>query len=242
MKAVVYLMASNDAELMRGQHAAISYAQNRGWPKPPSEAWGSVATKPGEYLPETLGTLSAGDVLLIPSVNVLAERPSQIERIVRECIGRGVRIHCLDLGGDINQHVQGLFAAWGSAAAVEAELDRTVADLKDAEERHAQDLRDFEGSLLDRIRAEGLTIQVGKAAANGNGHVDESLGDQIKSARAKRNLSQRQLGDLAGVSHTQVGRIETFGRGEGLEAVMAALGLQDTSGLLNTPATEREAM
>jgi hypothetical protein len=223
MKAVVYILATNDAELMRAQHAAISYAQNRGWPKPPSEAWGSVATKPGEYLPETLGTLSAGDVLLIPSVNVLGERPSQIETIVRQCIGKGIRLHTLDLG-DINAHLPGMFAAWQSAADVEAELDRATADLAAAEQRHEQDLRDFEGSLLDRIRAEGLTIQVGKAP-NGNG-ADHSVGDSIKSARAKRNLSQRQLGDLAGVSHTQIGRLESWGRGDGLEAVMKALGME----------------
>jgi DNA invertase Pin-like site-specific DNA recombinase len=226
VKAVVYILATNDAELMRAQHAAISYAQSRGWPKPPSEAWGSVATKPGEFLPETLGTLSAGDVLLIPSVNVLGERPSQIETIVRQCIGKGVRLHCLDLG-DINAHLPGMFAAWASAAAVEAELDRTVADLAAAEERHEQDLRDFEGSLLDRIRAEGLTIQVGKAV-NGNG-ADHSMGDSIKSARAKRNLSQRQLADLAGISHSQVGRIESYGRGDGLEQVMKALGMEDAA-------------
>jgi DNA invertase Pin-like site-specific DNA recombinase len=122
VKATVYILASNDAELMRQQHAAIQYAQARGWPKPPSESWGSVASRPGEYLKETLSTFSAGDVLLIANVHSLAERPSAQERIVRDLIGRGVRIHCLELG-DINAHLPGLFAAWASAADVERELD-----------------------------------------------------------------------------------------------------------------------
>jgi hypothetical protein len=222
MKAVVYILATNDAELMRAQHASIAYAQNRGWPKPPSEAWGSVATKPGEHLTETLSTLSAGDVLLIPSVNVLAERPSQIERIVRQCIGRGVRIHTLDLG-DINQHLPGMFAAWQSAADVEAELDRAVADLSAAEQRHAQDLKDFEETLYQRVMTEGVSIHIGKAP-NGNG-VDTDIGTAIKAARSKCNLSLRQLGELAGVSHSQVQRLEQTGRGEGLEQVLAALKL-----------------
>jgi hypothetical protein len=223
MKAIIYILASNDAELMRAQHAAINYSQGRGWPKPPSEAWGSVATKPGEYLPETLGTLSAGDVLLIPSVNVLGERPSQIETIVRQCIGRGVRLHTLDLG-DINQHLPGMFAAWASAAEVEAELDRALADMSEMEERHRQDLKDFEEMLYHRVVSEGVSIHIG--AANGNGHVNSDLGDQIKSARSKRNLSLRQLGELAGVSHSQVQRLEQSGRGEGLEAVLKALGME----------------
>jgi hypothetical protein len=38
VKATVYILASNDAELMRQQHAAIQYAQARGWPKPHRKA------------------------------------------------------------------------------------------------------------------------------------------------------------------------------------------------------------
>jgi DNA invertase Pin-like site-specific DNA recombinase len=222
VKAVVYILATNDAELMRAQHASIAYAQNRGWPKPPSEAWGSVATKPGEYLPETLSTLSAGDVLLIPNVSVLAERPSQIERIVRECIGRGIRLHTLDLG-DINAHIPGMFAAWQSAADVEAELDRATADLSAAEQRHAQDLKDFEETLYQRVMTEGVSIHIGKAP-NGNG-ADHELGEAIKTARVKKNLSQRQLGELVGISHTEVGRIEQHGAGKDMARVMQALGM-----------------
>jgi DNA invertase Pin-like site-specific DNA recombinase len=222
VKATVYILASNDAELMRQQHAAIQYAQARGWPKPPSESWGSVASKPGEYLKETLSTLLPGDVLLIANVQSLAERPSQQERIVRELIGRGVRLHSIELVGDINAHLPGLFTAWASAADVERELDRAVADLTAAEERHAQDLKDFEETLYQRVMTEGVSIHIG---ANGNGHANSDVGDAIKSARAKRNLSLRQLGELAGISHSQVQRLEQSGRGEGLSEVMKALGM-----------------
>jgi hypothetical protein len=239
MKAVVYLLANSESELMRHQHAAIRYAEGRAWPKLPSESWGSVATKPGEYLPETLSTLAAGDVLLIPSVSVLGERPSQIETIVRQCIGRGVRLHTLDLG-DINAHLPGMFAAWASAADVEQELDRATADLAAAEERHAQDLKDFEETLYQRVMTEGVTINIGKAP-NGNGHADVNVGDAIKSARAKRNLSMRQLGEMVGTSHAAIDRLERTGRGEHLDAVLKVLGMEDTSGLLNTPAPERES-
>jgi Helix-turn-helix domain len=228
MKAVVYILATNDAELMRAQAAAISYAQNRGWPKPPSEAWGSVATKPGEYLPETLATLAAGDVLLIPNVSVLGERPSQIEAIVRQCIGRGIRLHTLDLG-DVNQHLPGMFAAWTSAADVEAELDRTIADLAAAEERHAQDLKLQEHELYQRIMTEGVTIVPGKAG-NGHGNTESrALGDQIKSARAKRNLSMRALADLAGCSHSEIDRMEKGAGSEHLPAVLRALGMEQSA-------------
>jgi DNA invertase Pin-like site-specific DNA recombinase len=223
VKATVYILASNDAELMRQQHAAIQYAQARGWPKPPSESWGSVASRPGEYLKETLSTFSAGDVLLIANVHSLAERPSAQERIVRDLIGRGVRIHCLELG-DINAHLPGLFAAWASAADVERELDRATSDLAAAEERHAQDLKDFEETLYQRVMTEGVSIHIGA-----NGHANSDVGDAIKSARAKRNLSLRQLGELAGVSHSQVQRLEQSGRGEGLEAVLSALGMESAA-------------
>jgi DNA-binding transcriptional regulator YiaG len=223
MKAICYLLANSEAELMRAQHAAIQYGAARGWPKLPSESWGSVATKPGEYLPETLNTLAAGDVLLIPNVSVLGERPSQIEDVIRQTIGRGIRLHTLDLG-DINAHLPGLLAAFASCASVETELDTAVADLAAAEERHKEDLEQFQESLYQRVMSEGLTFTVGGKTNGANGHAN--VGNDIKSKREKMNLSQRQLAELSGVSHSQVQRIEQHGKGEGLEAVLKALGME----------------
>jgi hypothetical protein len=223
MKCLIYLMATNESEMKRQQHAAIQYCAGRGWDsKPSSEAWTALATRPGEHLPETMAQLAPGDVLLIGSIASLAERPSQQEAIIRKLIGSGVRVHSVELG-DINMHLPGMFAAWQSAANVEAELERALSDMATMEQRHESDLRDFEEDLTQRILAEGVSLTVGKA----NGHAsDHSLGEAIKHARIKRNMSQRALGELAGISHTQVGRLEAYGYGEGLQEVLAKLELQ----------------
>jgi DNA invertase Pin-like site-specific DNA recombinase len=221
MRAITYVLATNDAEMHRQQHAAITYAQSRGWPKQPSEDWATVATKPGEHLKEVLSMLSPGDVLLIANVSSLADRPSEQERIVRQLIGRGVRLHTIELG-DINAHLPGLFAAWASAAAVEQELDQALTDMAQMEERHQQDMKDFEEDLTARILREGVSITVGRA--NGNG-AEHSVGEAIKSARVRKNLSQRQLGELVGISHTEVGRIEQHGVGKDIDKVMSVLGM-----------------
>ena len=230
MTALIYVVGQvsnrGDKDAEPPQMKAVkAYASSRGWPDLKSEQYVQVS-KPGEHLKETMAMLSGGDTLLIANVQSLAERPSEQEKAIRDCLGRGVHVHCLDPLGDITGFLPGMFAVWDAAADVERELDQALADMGQMEERHAQDLKDFEGSLLDRIRAEGLTIQVGKAT-NGNGYANQSLGDEIKSARSKRNLSQRELGDLAGISHSQVGRIEQYGRGDGIEAVMKALGMED---------------
>src|SRR5262249_41211692 len=199
---LIYLMATNESEMKRQQHAAIAYCANRGWDgKPSSEAWAALASRPGEHLQETIQQLAPGDVLLIGSIASLAERPSEQEGIIRQLIGRGIRIHSVELG-DINMHLPGMFAAWASAQSVEQELSRALADMARMEQRHEQDLRDFEEDLTSRILREGVNITVGKAP---NGHdTDHTLGEAIKHARIKKNMSQRQLGELAGISHTQV--------------------------------------
>jgi hypothetical protein len=239
MKCQIYLMASNDSEVKRQQHAAITYCASRGWDsKPSSESWSAIATKPGEGLKETLSTLLPGDVLLINNVQSLSDRPSPQEKIVRELLGRGVRLHSIELGGDINAHLPGLFAAWASCASVEQELDQALSDRAQQEERHQQDMRDFEEDLTSRILREGVSITVGKAP-NGNGAADHSLGDAIKTARIKRNLSQRQLAERCDISHTEMQRIEQLGYGKNIERVMVALGMEGKGGgLLNTPAPE----
>jgi hypothetical protein len=225
MRMRVYIVAGNDGDLDRKQYAAFQYARNRGWHVPGSEDHAAVATKPGEHLPELLQTLSAGDVLVVDNIQSLGERPSQQEQIVRNLVGRGIRLHTIDLGGDINAHLPGLFAAWASAESVEHELEQAFADMSAMEARHRQDLQDYQEQLYADILRDGATLTVGKA--NGNGHADSELGGQIKSVRCRKNLSLRQLGELAGVSHSQLDRIERTGRGDGLEAVLAALGMDE---------------
>jgi hypothetical protein len=221
----VYQVAESENAAQHFQDAAIQYAKARGWDwKIPSEAWSAVGSRPGEHLADTLSTLSAGDVLLISDVRSLSERPSEIDSIIRGAIGRGIRIHCLDPLGDLNQYLPGLFAGLAAAAPVERELEQTLSDMSAMEQRHKQDLEDFETSLYEQILREGATLTVGKV--NGNGHADEDMGVAIRAARAKRNLSLRQVGELAGISHSQVQRLEQMGRGEGLSEVMTALGLE----------------
>src|SRR5262249_16770217 len=112
-------------------------------------------------------------------------------------------------------------------ASVERELDQAMADMREMEQHHAEDLRNFEQSLYEQVLREGATFTVGKAN-DGNGHADTGLGEKIKTAREEHGLSMRQLGDLCGISHTSVQRLEQYGRGDGLETVLQRLGLEQT--------------
>jgi DNA-binding transcriptional regulator YiaG len=224
MRMRVYVVAESENRAQHIQDGAIAYAKSRGWDwKIPSEAWSAIGSRPGQHLPETLSTLSPGDVLLISDVCSLSEKPSEIDSIIRGAIGRGIRIHSLDPLGDLNQYLPGLFAGLAASAPVESELQQALSDMAAMEARHKQDLEDFQTSLYEQILREGATLTVGKV--NGNGHADSEVASEIKHARAKRNMSLRQLGELAGVSHSQVQRLEQTGRGDGLEAVLSALQL-----------------
>jgi Helix-turn-helix domain len=226
MRMRVYIVAQSDNAAQHQQDAAIQYAKSRGWDwKIPSEAWSAIGSRPGEHLAETLSTLSPGDVLLISNPSSLSERPSEIDSIIRGAIGRGIRIHCLEPLGDINQFLPGLLAGLAAAAPVEAELQQTLADMSAMEARHKQDLEDYQHDLYEQIMRDGATFTVGKTNGSANGHADVELGSAIHSARSKRNLSLRQLAELSGVSHSQIQRLEQTGRGEGLEQVLAALKL-----------------
>jgi hypothetical protein len=210
---------AEDAKETPDMKAVKAYAAARGWPNITSEAY-TLVSRPGELLTEVMSTLGAGDSLVINHVGALSERPSEQERIVRQCLGAGIHLHCLSPEGPITQYLTGMFAVWAAAAPMEQELERALSDMAAMEQRHETDLRDFEEDLTQRILAEGVSITVGK----GNGHdADHSLGEAIKHARTKRNLSQRQLGELCGISHTQIGRLEAHGYGEGLSQVLATL-------------------
>jgi hypothetical protein len=97
------------------------------------------------------------------SVNSLAERPSQQEAIVRSLIGRGVRLHTIELG-NINAHLPGLFAAWASAESVERELDQALADMAAMEQRHEQDLQQRREVLSGLL----IAIEEGPSSCSGS--------------------------------------------------------------------------
>ncbi len=132
MKALAYAVGENETEQLRQRDAFAAYAQNRAWPRLSSEAF-AVARTPGENLAAIIGMLAPGDVLLIADVAALAERPTQQEKIIRELIGKGIRIHTIELG-DLNGHLPGLFAAYAGSAAIEAEMEQVRADAAAMEE------------------------------------------------------------------------------------------------------------
>lgn len=201
-----------------------AYAESRGWPRLTSEQY-IVASKPGEGLSEVIA-------LVVQSVAALSDRPSEQEKIVRHCLGEGIKLHTLELG-PLETYLPGMMMVWSAAESVERELDTALADLAQAEERHREDLKNFEDSLYSRIMSEGVHVRIG-GHTNGNGHATpEGLGEQIRSARAKRNISQRKLAELANLSgHTAIQRLEETGKGEGLDAVLKVLGIEPDTGSL----------
>lgn len=206
--------------------AVRAYASARGWPNLSSEQY-VLVSKPGENLSEVLSTLSKGDLLLIESVGALSERPSEQERIVRSLIGAGVRLHTVELG-PLEPFLPGMFQVWDAAVGVEKELDQALADMSAMEARHAEDLTNFQETLYSKIMSDGLTLTLG-GKANGNGRsTPEGLGETIRAIRAKRNMSQRQLAEAAGLSgHSAIQRLEETGKGEGLSEVMKVLGIEE---------------
>lgn len=56
----------------------------------------------------------------------------------------------------------------------------------------------------------------------------EIIGDLIKSARKKRNLTQAQLGDLIGVKKAQISRLENNKGNLTIETLLRIFGALDT--------------
>ena len=59
-----------------------------------------------------------------------------------------------------------------------------------------------------------------------------SIGLRIKHARNKKNMTQEQLADVLNISRTQIGYLETGGRGVSLELLVSV------SNALNAPISE----
>jgi DNA-binding transcriptional regulator YiaG len=211
-----------------------------------SEVFVRVDT-PGKSIGEVLGMLTGGDALVIPSISHLGSKPSAIRAVVSQVISKGVQLHCLDLGGRAEAHWLGLCAGLDTAAGLEAELASLSADYEAAEARHAEELAQQREDLLMKFLHEGIAV-----TAKPNGHAasaveqspgvehHESPATNVRTLRAKKNMSLQQLSDASGVSKTQLHRIEG---GEtvpeqDMAAVLSALGVGAIQGAIPSSGSE----
>jgi DNA-binding XRE family transcriptional regulator len=227
-KVRIYIATPNASDEAIAVQACEEYCRARSWGQYytsgmartgiKSETFVRVPT-PGEAIGEVLSTLSGGDALVTPSISHLGNKPSDIRAVLSTIIARGIQLHCLDLGGRAEGHWLGIMSGLDTASGLEAELATVKADYAAAQARMDQEIEQAREDITTELIREGIHIRV---PSNGNG-ADHNLGADIKHARIKRNLSQRQLGELVGISHTEVGRIEQHGTGKDIERVMAAL-------------------
>jgi DNA invertase Pin-like site-specific DNA recombinase len=217
---LIYIDGSTQIAIERQRDAMRLYAQGQALPRVPSDNFFEEAS-PGPMLDAALFRLSPGDVLLIPRLSSLGERPSKQEQTVRTLIAKGVQLHVLSLHGRIEPHLLGLTEVWSTAKAIEFQRDHMEQRMKRREQQIADEQQEFENALVARMSEKfGVKYFIENAAK-----PDEPnpTGQLIKSLREQRGLTQQQLADLAHTSKPQISRIEISGRGEALSRVMQVL-------------------
>jgi DNA-binding Xre family transcriptional regulator len=245
----IYIATPNSGDEAIALEACEQYCRARGWAGYYTEGMSRAGIKsetfvrvstPGEAISEVLGQLSGGDVLLVPSISHLGTKPSEVQEVLSKIIAKGVQLHTIDLGGRAEGHLLGIFAGLATASGLETELAALASDYEAAEERHAEEMTAYRDYLMMKFLREGVTV----VAPNGNGHANvehppgvelqhqESTGVQVKTLRAKRNMSLQQLSEQSGVSKSQLHRIEKGEpvSGEDMAAVLQALGVGVTQG------------
>jgi DNA-binding Xre family transcriptional regulator len=264
----IYIATPNSGDEAIALQACEQYAKARGWAGYYTEGMTRAGIKsetfvrvstPGEAISEVLGQLSGGDVLLVPSISHLGSKPSAVQEVLSKVIAKGTQLHAIDLGGRAEGHLLGIFAGLATAQSLETELTSLEADYAAEVARHTEEMETFREDLMMKFLREGVTV-VAPQSANGNGHAaltsdqapgvehppgvelqhQESPGVQVKSLRAKKNMSLQQLSDASGVSKSQLHRIE---KGEpvsdqDMAAVLQALGAEAPQGAILSGNTE----
>jgi hypothetical protein len=215
----------NRKKLIEAQ--AVSYCVSRGWLAPNkqgvhglgSEHWLFQSDDPNINVlsSENLNALlQSGDVLVVSDVTAFGEYASAQEALVLSLIGRGIRIHVLDLLSPIEPHLPVLRAAWSAGYATERELGKLRRAFDRREGAIEQEREQFEADVVARM-AERFGV---KSLFANEPTVETEIGRFIKQERDRRGWTQEQLAERAETSKAMISRLETKGAGSALTSVL----------------------
>jgi DNA-binding XRE family transcriptional regulator len=222
--------AAVDYCIAHGWSDAISIPQDpsRGHPGLRSECYIEEAI-PGPLLQETIRRLGNGAVLLVSRLADFGVKPSEQRARIRELQGRDVSVHVLGLGS-LDNHMAILKASWDAAAPMEEQLLQMEKDFAEHEAQLAERMSRFEDRLVARLsELKGHQSVKEFYGLNGNStpeqpvEVTDETALHVRGAREAKGMSQEQLASAAGVSKSQIQRIETTGRGTELARVLSVL-------------------
>jgi hypothetical protein len=193
--------------------------KGKGWPSLQSDNWSFDDKGDGETLRTSLRMLEAGDVLLLPTVASISERPSIQERTLLGLIARGVRVHVLSLGGSIEPHLLALREAWDATLPLEQERDAIERRAELREKQLVNEQSEWETEIVARM-AERFGVS---HLFDGETTPETTIGTYVRTQREARGWTQQELAERASTSKAQVSRVEREGKGEALQRILAAL-------------------
>jgi DNA-binding XRE family transcriptional regulator len=206
-------------ELARLEAAMKAYAVTRGWPKLLSDNWADETSDDGAMLQGAVQFLRAGDLLLLPDLISISDRPSVQEATILSLIAAGVRVHVLSLNGPVEQHLLALREAWDAGKAIERGRDEIERKMQRREEAIEKEQAEYEADIVQRM-AERFGV---KHLFANEVTPETQIGAHVRQQREARGWTQEQLAQLAQTSKPQVSRIEREGKGEALPRVLEVL-------------------
>jgi DNA-binding XRE family transcriptional regulator len=242
-QVLIYVSGIGDHAAVEAiRRAAVDYCLSHGWSQPisipqdPSRGHPGLRSEcyieeaiPGPLLLETMRRLSNGAVLLVSRLADFGTRPSEQRARIRELQGRDVSVHILGLG-PIDNVMSVLKASWDAAAPMEEQLLQMEKDYAQHEAQLAERMSRFEDRLVARLsELRGHQTVKEFYGLNGNStpeqpvEVTDETALHVRGLREAKGMSQEQLAAAAGVSKSQVQRIEASGRGTELARVLSVL-------------------
>jgi len=217
---IAYMPLQDSAQDGYLEAAVKAYVLSKGWPSLQSNNWSKDETGDGSTLKAALSMLQAGDILLLPDLASISDRPSIQESTLLGLLAQGIRVHVLSLNGPLEPHLFALREVWSSTRPLEVDRDALTRKYELREAQIERDRVEFENEFSDRMakRVGWRTMSQPEEVA-----PETHVAKYIKTQREARGLTQAQLATLANTSKAQISRIELTGKGDAIPAVLKAI-------------------
>ena len=226
-QVIIYISGAHEYAVRTGfRKSCVDYAFAQGLGELKSDQYSEEAV-PGAILAEVMSRALPGSHLVTNSLSAFGVKPSEQRARIRELQGRDVTVHIIGLG-PIDNVMNVLKAAWEAAAPLEEQLLQMEKDYAQHEAQLAERMSRFEDRLVARLsEVKGHAAVKEFYGLNGNSTPEQEVTDEtalhVRELREAKGMSQEQLAAAAGVSKSQVQRIESLGRGTDLAKVLSVL-------------------
>jgi hypothetical protein len=223
---ICYIGGQHEYQVLKHlREAVVEYGKGRGWGTLSSEQYHEEVV-PGDVLQQAMSLAGDGAVFVVNSLQALGIKPSDQRARILALLGRNVDVHVLGLGS-ISECLAVLRAAWDAAAPLEARLAELEREFDAHEAELNARMASFEDRLVSRM-SEVMGHGAVKAfyGVNGGSHpepVTDPTALHVRALREAKGWSQQQLADAAGVSKSQVQRLESVGKSTDQSKIVSAL-------------------